>query len=719
MYHFTLRKVGLVLTIASFVININADESTAHIGHQEIINLRPYTVTGGLSKGDPDATILPVSSLDGEILNQLRATSLGTTLELIPGIQSTSFGGGASRPIIRGFDGPRIQILQEGLAVADVSADSPDHAVNITADFAEYIDIIRGPATLLYGGSAIGGVINVVGNLFPQLDGTQGASGFIKSQYHTVNRGWNHAVRTEYSGEKWALQVSASAYDFADYDISGYVFSVSKIEEEHEHEHEDEEDEGHDHDSEHEESEILEEGRLGQSFAESKQYSIGFRQQISSQWEWAGSVGALEKDYGVPGHAHEHESGDEHENEEEHDHEHEEEDHDHGAVSIDMEQEHYDFELLGNWDDSLIDGLKLRVHGSDYEHQELEGTEVGTSFDKKLLSARLELLNQTDWGLSGVSGVQKDQVDYVSAGEEALIPNLESESFAIFSAQSFEFESIRLHAGFRWEWAEHTPDEDTESFSSDALSYSVGLGWSLSPASQLDLVVSNSARLPSTSELFANGLHAATQSYEIGRVDLSNEVSKGMDLRYHFEKERWHLVMSAYFNRFENYIYANPTGEENEGFPVYQYEQNDTDFSGIEAEVCFELFEGIDQQLELSLVGDLVKSNVLDSSVILPRIPAKRLGMSLVYKVKKLNLRCDYRHYFEVDEVAVNESATSAYDVVNVTASYLISMGRTDLNLELRIRNLLDEEIRPHTSFLKDLAPQPGKGAELGLRWEF
>jgi len=697
------KAVILLSSILSTLLNAHASEVQSS-SFDEVINLKPYMVTGGISSGDPDATILPVSSLEGTALELMRDGNLGTTLEWMPGIQSTAFASGASRPIIRGFDGPRVQILQEGLAVADVSADSPDHAVNIPSDFAHHIDVIRGPATLLYGGSAVGGVINVVGGLFPQLTENMERRVTIRSNYHTASRGWNHQLESSLSQERWAATIAASKTDFGDYDIPGFASSSLELAAHHDHEHEQE--------SEAEDGELTKD-RLPQSFLESTWYRAGIRHRFGESFEWAIGISDLSKNYGVPGHSHGHE--DEQDAHAEDEGVHEEEELAHDAVSIDMDQQSYDAEIQGRWDTSLIRGLKLRIHASDYHHSELEGDEVATSFDKQLLSGRFKLLHENDGGWSGVSGLQWDRVDYVSEGEEALLPALQNDTFAAFTVQTMDFEALRLHGGARLEKVKYDPDSALTEYDENALSYSGGVQVKLPDNSKMDLVLSQSARHPSATELYADGLHAATRSFEVGDTRLRREIAKGIDFRFVHETADWHIVLSVFANRFDDYLYAKPTGEEQDGFAVYQYSQADADFVGAELELCWKALKRANQYLELSLVADAVRGNLLDASTQLPRIPANRIGWIVMYRLNDWKLRADFRHVFAVNEVVENELPSASYDVLNMSLVHSAQWNQIQLDFSLRLKNLLDEEIRPHTSFLKDLAPQAGRGIEFGI----
>lgn len=707
-----VRAFALSATLLS--LSLTAHESGDSSRYDEVINLRPYTVTGALTPGDPDGTLLPVLSLFRESLDPIRSTTLGETLDGLPGLQSTAFAAGASRPIIRGFDGPRIQILQDGLPVADVSADSPDHALNITHEFAETIDVIRGPATLLYGGSAVGGVINIVGGLFPGTQQEAGTETTLASAYHTVSRGWSYQLHTQTTQGNWAVSANIAQTEFDDYDIPGYASSAAEREAFHEHEEHDEHDEH--------EGEELEKDRLGASFSDSLKASVALRYRLNSNWNLAGALGRQERRYGVPGHSHGHNEHEEHDEHDEHDDDHDEHDdghNEHGSVAIDMEQWRADLELAGTWQQGWLRGLKWRMHHSDYEHQELEGDETATSFEKRLWSHRIELSHGFTDGITGVMGAQFDSVDYESSGEEALIPDMDSQTLAFFSAQRWQSGQWGLHAGGRIEWSDMDVSNGLPSYDAVEWSGAFGMDWKVSDRSKLDWVLSRSARHPSATELFADGMHAATRSYEIGDASLEREVAQGVDVRYEYQQDRWHFIGSSYFNRFENYLYAAPTGSFDHGFPVYQYVHADADFWGVEGELCWRVIEEAGRRLEFSLVGDHVSTNLLDSDAVLPRKPASRLGLVLLFKANEWTLRSDFRHVFEVDEVAVNELPTESYQIWNVYLSHEVPVRTGKLTVHLRLRNLLDEEIRSHTSSLKDLAPQPGRGAEIGMRWQF
>lgn len=711
---------GFALSAILIPMGLLAHDSTETQIFREVINLKPYTVTGAWVPGD-DATVLPVSSLYGESLDTLRTGTLGDTLEALPGIQSTAFAAGASRPVIRGFDGPRVQILQEGMPLADVSADSPDHAVNITPDFAESIDVIRGSATLLYGGSAVGGVINVVGSLFPSLQLESGSTSQLSSAYHTVNRGWSHQLETQVNQGDWAVRASVSNQAFEDYDIPGYAASEAERnafhhedEHDHDHEHEDEHEDEHEH-----ENEALEKDRLGSSFSDALQASVGIRYRINNTWSVAAALGTQERLYGVPGHTHAHEEGEDHEYEDEHEEHEDEHDHEHGSVQIDMDMWHADFELSGRWDEGWLRALKWRTHHSNYEHQEMEGDAIATNFDKTLWSHRIELSHVFTDELSGVLGAQLDRVNSDVVGEEALTPSLKTWNLAFFSAQRWQRGSLGLHAGARMERMHTDVSAGLPDYEESVWSGAIGMDWNVSERSKLDLVISRSARHPTGIELYADGMHVATRSYEIGDVNLRQEVAQGVDLRFEYQQKRWHVIASSFFNRFDNYLFAAPTGDTEHGFPVYQYQNADADFWGVEGELCWKVNTQPDHRLEISLVGDLVKANLLDSTSRLPRVPASRLGLVVFYQHSDWTLRSDFRHVFAVSEVADNELPSEAYRVWNLYLSRSIPISAGSLTVQLRLRNLLDEEIRPHTSFLKDLAPQPGRGAEIALRWQF
>jgi iron complex outermembrane recepter protein len=704
--------------------------------YDEVINLRPYTVTGGMNPRDPLATFLPLTSLHGNVLDQVKGSNLGETLDGFPGLHASAFAAGSSRPIIRGFDGPRIQILQEGMPVADVAAESPDHALNIDGNFASTIDVIRGPSTLLFGGSAIGGVINVVGGLFPKQDAEAGLSGEVEGRYSSVSEGWTQQADLFYAWGESRLRLQYLVSEADDYKIPGYA--ASKLERELFHGEEDHEDHDHDqdhqdheHEHEHDSEETLEQGRLSNSFSDRRELAASYRRPLGRVWSLAVAGGYQDRRYGVPGHSHAHEDehdhedeheehDDEHEEHHDHDDEHEEHHHDeHGDVWIDMKQVRGDLSLTGSWDNGWVRAASLRVHHSDYEHQEIEGDHVGTSFDKRLTTLRGEIANVFADDITGILGLQADRMRYSNAGNEAFLPNLRSDQFAFFSAQRWHGDWLAMQAGLRLEQLKLKPHDGLDQYSKTA--WSAGLGWDarLAGGSRLEWNLSRSARHPSATELYADGFHAATSSYEVGDAELRQETSIGTELRYFLEAERWHLIVSGFFNRFDDYLYAEPTGAVEHGFPVYAYTQRDADIRGMEVEVCWKVIQDQDQQLELSLIADTVRADLRGSSHHLPRSPADRVGLVVQYQNRMLSIRSDFRYAFAVDDVAEHELPTESYRLWNLAVSHPLEVAGTTLTLQLRLQNLLNEEIRMHTSYLKDLAPLPGRNAEIGVRWEF
>lgn len=666
----------------------------------------------------------PTAVLGGEELAERREATLGETLDEQPGVSSTYFGPGASRPVIRGIGGERVQILRQGIGSADVSNTSPDHAVAADTQTAERIEVLRGPATLLYGSTAVGGVVNVLDGRIPDYVPERTVSGSVETRAGSVADERAGTVSLEGGLGRLAWHVDYANRDTGDYEIPGRAELTSEDEHEEDGHHEGEE---HDEEGHAEESGILENSSL-----ETESAGVGL--------SWVGehgflgvSVNGFDTNYGVPGHAHAHGGAGEehgHEGEEEHGHEedHEGEDgHEEGhegedgeeAVRIDLEQRRVDLRGEMTRDFGPFRGLKVRAGVTDYEHVELEGTEVGTRFENDGVEGRLELVQRPRGRLTGSVGVQYVDNDFVAAGAEAFVPPSTTEQLAVFAFEELDFGRFRLQVGGRWESQEVVPESAAPRRSFDGLSGSVGGVWDLTDAYALALNLARTERLPTATELYADGPHLATQTFEIGDPGLGDETSLGLDLSLRKRSGRVTGSVNLFSNRFDDYIFEQRTGGVEDGLEVVELVQRDAEFYGVEVSALVDLYEGRGNHLALDLSGDFVQAELRETGEPLPRIPPLSLGAGLRFHRESLRALAEVRWVDQQDDVAPNETSTDGYTLVNASIGYRFMLGAIPLDVSLRGRNLTDEEARVHTSFLKDRAPLPGRDVSLGLRIYF
>lgn len=616
--------------------------------------------------------------------------TLGETLEGLPGVASTYFGPGASRPIIRGLGEERIRVLRDGLGTIDASAASPDHAVSAEPGLSERIEVLRGPATLLYGSSAVGGVVNIVGEHVPVDRRDVPLSGAVEARFDSVSQGKTGLAEFQGGDDTFGWQVSGLRRSAGDVDIPGLA----------EHAHDDEAPE------EGEEEPVR--GTLPNSALSTTAGSVG------GTWFWSrGSVGIgysrLETRYGVPGHEHHDEEGEEPAGEEHG-----------GGVRIDLEQDRWELRTEVKEPFAMVRSARLTAAVADYTHRELEGDELGTRFDTRGGEARLELLHEPIGGLEGVVGVQYLNTREEAEGEEAFLPPTRTTGAALFALEEIEAGDIRWQVGARLE----TQDIDVRDGSGrtqDGTAFSISAGgvWTVAEPWTLAFSVARSARQPTAQELFADGPHAATASYSIGDPGLGRETSTGVDLALRRRSGAITGSVSLFLNDFQDFIFETPTDEEQDELPVFRYAARDARFYGAEAEITWHAHDEQGRGVDVYGLVDTVRGTNESDNTPLPRLPPWRLGLGAVARHGAWSAGVDVRYAFDQDRVAPFEEETDGYTLVSAHLGYTVPLERGSLYLFLRGTNLGDTEARPHTSFLKEVAPLPGRNFTAGARWEF
>lgn len=611
-------------------------------------------VTAGPPRSQLDVAQATNVLSDDELAYRQRPT-LGETLEGQAGISSTYFGPGASRPVIRGLGGDRVRMLSDGLGSADASGTSPDHAVAIDPEGAERIEVIRGPATLLYGSSAVGGVVNVLDDRIPDRVADARITGSVEALGSSAADERTGSLVLGGGAGRVAWHADYLKRETDDYEIPGGVLANS--------------------------AQQADSGSVGVSY-------VGTRGFLGV------SASGFDTLYGVPG---------------------EEE-----AVRIDLEQRRFDLKGELRQDFAFFQGVKVRVGTNEYEHAELEGEELGTRFTNDAFEGRFELVQKTTETLSGAFGVQFQHSDFAAVGAEAFVPASTTDNLALFGFESIGLrDKLRLEVGARFETQDVNADAEPPDRSFDGLSGSGGLVWDFAPAFTAVLALSRTERLPTATELYANGPHVATRAFEIGDVNLDTEQSTGVDLSLRKRTGRLTGSLTVFENRFADFIFEDFTAEEQDGLQVIRFRQADAKFRGAEADVHFDLYHGVDSHVALELVADEVRAELERGGGPLPRIPPRRLGLGVNFHARRLRGFAEVRHSFEQNRISRNETATDGYTLVNASLSYRLQLGPTSLDLVLNGRNLADEDARIHTSFLKDVAPLPGRDVSLGVKLFF
>lgn len=653
--------------------------------------------------------------LTGRALQMKRQPTLGDTLSEEVGMSATSFGPGASRPVIRGLGGDRIRILENGLDTFDASVTSPDHAVSVEPFLVKRIEVVRGPASLLYGSSAVGGVVNVITHRIETEIPERRIAGSIETGYGTATNQRNyggvaHVALLQREESALVLHVDGFRRTSGNVEIPGFAESArlraeGHAEHDHEHDHED------DHDHAHEEAV---KGVVPNSQVRSDGGAAGVSW-VSHHASLGVAYSGFNTRYGVPGHSHAHSDEDGHPEEGE---DHEEDSHEEAPVKIDLRQRRVDMQGELRRDDGLVSALRFKVGHADYRHQELEGDEIGTVFTHRGYNLRAETLHRAFAGFEGAVGLEVSRGKFAALGEEAFLEPSETKTRALFLAEEAKTGSLRWQWGARYEHQEIELKDRPVNRSEDTLSASAGLVWTMAEPYVLALSVSHTERGPNAQELYADGPHVGTRSYERGDDGLRSEKSLGMEISLRRTAGRVTGSASVYANQFQGYIYADPTDETEDGLPVYAYTQTDADFWGAELEAIFHLHSGARHQFDVRVMGDFTRAED-GSGRPLPRIPALRGGVGMDWFSGNFSIGTSVQRVARQSRVAANESTTDGYTLVSAYLNYRATVGAVTLDWFLRGTNLADEEIRPHTSYLKEMVPLAGRGLTAGVQLAF
>ena len=687
--------------------------------------LDQLVVTASPLRQNVEEMLQPVSILSGEKLDARKQATLGRTLANEVGVQSSYFGPGVGRPIIRGQDGARVQVLSEGLATGDVSAVSVDHALSIEPFLADQIEILRGPATLLYGSGAIGGAVNVVDGRIAESLPEQTISGRAEARIASGNDERSAMGRLDARTGNVVLHVDALSRRTDDYDIPGFAESAAlraaEETEEGEHEHEEEA-----------------YGTLPNSALETQAGALGLSW-IGERGFLGASVSRYDTLYGVPGHQHSHEG----ESEEEP-----------AAVSIDLDQHRHD--LRAGLDElGMFESLRFKFADTGYQHAELEGEEIGTRFDNQSREARLEAVHAKVLGFAGALGAQWSDREFDAIGEEAFVPSTETRDRGLFWTGEQAFGAFKMDLGLR------TDNNDIQTIPQDLAptrlisrdfdthSASTAFKWDASNALHWTLGLDTAQRAPTAEELYSNGLHVATGVLEIGTDTLKKEIANQIELGLHWHGERVRASANLFSTWMDNYIYLSQLESVDEpgnalsddGVPIALWSQTDARFIGIELEASFMLADNASGEWDLRVFGDRVNATLQgegsrDVAVEvfhedhthdhqgvqtlegnLPRIAPMRLGVDLDWRKNAWRASLSAVNYRAQNDVADYETPSDGYVLVDANlAWHHDSVGGLGIEWFVDAQNLLDEEARQHTSFLKDVAPLPGRILGTGIR---
>ena len=672
------------------------------------------------------------SVLAGDDLDRAKAATVAETLSDTPGVSQTHFGPTANRPIIRGMDKFRIRVLQNGTDTFDVSAQSEDHAVPIDPLMVDRIEVLRGSSALLHGGSAIGGVVNVIDRSIPTSPiESHGAS--LLSNYSSVNEGLSYGAIAFGSSEKLIYQLNVSKRDYNDYDAPTFA--------------------PEDH---HGGGTLPARDIVENSHSDSTNFGFGASYMLDSGFIGF-SLSSSENDYGVPG-------------------EHAESD-----TLIEMESDR--FELRSEFDISDSDwltGIDLNFGYGDYKHsesgyEEENGTtewHTHATYLREGFEGKIAFKHEVG-NLEGVFGIHGIFDEFRIDGEESIlggmskiwnpgadpndpaddingtldspdanpeITNEDSSRMALFLIEKYNLsDETALNAGLRWEQIDRKYT-GTSDFDESTFSASGGISHDLSELWNVSGNVNYSERTPDTAELYSDGAHHATEAYEIGNPNLENETAVGVEIIVRKTVGKVTGQFSAFHTEFNDYIFLKhaeserdsegipentrwwPTGgfsPDAEGLEEKAYEAVDAEFQGLEVEIDWLAMENQSWDLLLSFYGDTITGKNKTEGGNLPRIPASRLGFGFEVMQEKLDFGMKLTRSLKQDNLGDDEEVTPAFSILNAFASYDINFGNSVGQLFVKGSNLTDELAYNHASVLKQFAPLPGRSFEVGLKFDF
>ena len=623
------------------------------------------------------------SVLAGEALQREAAATIGETLKNQPGITNSGFGPGVGRPVIRGQVGNRVKVMQNGSGTLDASAASGDHAITTEALVAERIEVLRGPATLRYGNGAIGGIVNVIDNRIPD-ELPEETTGAIEYRHNSVNDQNSTVIVLDGALAdtplgNWAWHIDGLYRDSNDIEIEGLAAHPEAGEDPADHE--------------------TTNGYIDNTDTQATTVTGGISW-IGDQGFIGISISEMENRYGVPPEGHDH--GDEPE-----------------LISIDMEQTRVD--LDAEWAD-VLPGFtlgRMRISYNDYEHVELEGGEKGTRFTNEAIEARVELLHQEFSGWTGAVGFQVEDRQFAAIGEEAFIPKSDIQNTGLFWVGETSHGDWSYELGLRLDRQTIDPDSSLSSSGSEidhnTQSFSLSSLWQMTDEQSISLGFTRAQRAPSVEELLSNGPHHASESFDLGDENLDEETSHNFEVGYQYQGPV-KLNINLFYNAIDDFIFKRNTGVEDpiEELTIFQFEQEDATFRGAEVSVGVPLTDN----WEIELFSDYVRAK-LDKSGDVPRIPPLSYGIALNFQTEQWTAGLRLTEAEEQNRAGNFEEDTDGYTQLDGHVHYHIDTANGNWLIFLKANNLLDQEIRNSTSFLREIAPEPAQSLELGIRMSF
>lgn len=653
--------------------------------------LETIVVDSGAETGSSES-VAPNKVLSDEELRLKAGHSIGETLKNELGITSQSFGPGVGTPVMRGQAGARVRVLSNGVGSNDVSALSPDHASSSEALLAERIEILRGPATLLYGSGAMGGMVNVLDNRVPDHLLAQPVSTAFEQRFDSVADETASSLKLDGSRQRLAYHLDGFYRQRDNLAIGGRGIDIGK-------------------------AAIIDpalqvidnpKGVLNNTGAQAISGSAGI--------SWIGDAGfagaainQLDNHYGIAPDG----SGEEN-------------------VRIALRQRKYDFKSQLDKPFEFANSLKTRLSYTDYQHTEIGNGQPGAFFSNQTYEGRMELAHRDFGALQGTLGLQAQSSDfkaYEKLSGDSIVPHSLIDSVGVFALETLKTGALTYQFGARIEPTAIHPD-GMPSLDFMPISAALSAGWQIDSLQRINLGLTRTERAPQVQELLAHGYHDSTRSYEIGNIGLGTETGYNLDLGYRWQTDWLRAELDVFHKWAADYIYQQRSGryvDVNGGdacgsactIPVLLSRQADSVFQGYEAKLILPLLENRLGLLELTLFSDYTRGRLVNGGDV-PRMPPLRYGLQLDYSQERLNGYLRMTHGEEQTHAGAFETTTPGYLLLDAGVHYRIKAFETGrLLLFAKANNLLNQNFRNATSYWRNFAPEPGRGAEVGLRIEY
>ncbi len=682
-----IKKTLVIFWLSGSVLAANPEAEEPITELDELLISAPFSQTTASSAK-------PVTVLSGENLRTKIGATLGETLKNELGMTTQSFGSGVGTPVIRGQAGPRVRVMQNSIGNNDVSTLSPDHANSVEPILAERIEVLRGPATLLYGSGAIGGVVNVIDNRIPETLPNKIIGGAAEQRYDSANNETASVVKIEGGHRGLAYHLDGFYRSHDNLRVAGKPIDEAAARAS---------------DPTLADVETLDNatGIIKDTRGWSRGGSAGLSY-IGDNEVIGAAINHLQNKYGIPADGT-------------------------GAapVSVLMTQTKYD--VKGQWRKpfTFAENLRYKFGYTDYKHTELDNGMPATTYLNETVENRLELEHQAIGGIKGTAGFQSTHSQFSALGDEAIVPKSAIANYGLFLVESVTHGDVTYELGGRAELQTIKPNTG-QHFSYTPFSGSASAVWKINPQHQLSVAATHSQRAPQVQELLSKGVHAATRSYEIGSANLSKEFSTNLDLGYRFQSSWLTAEVNLFHNWVNNYIYQQrssdlfntDTGEMESScssnsaacLPVEQSRQQNAIFRGFEAKLVAPLLNNPHGKLDLTLFSDYTRGYFVQGGNV-PRMPPLRYGFQLDYGYQNFSSTIRLTRAEAQQYAANNDSNTKGYVALNVGAQYNIAhFHNSKILLFANAKNILNETIRNSTSYLRNFAPDAARSAEVGIR---